>query len=346
MSTEKLVDITKEGTVILGPDICCDGFSSESKFRVQSHIHDDHMHDFELSIGWQSFLVSPATLELLKIVKDSDVKYRGNVIALQNNEKRRFGNSEVTLISSGHMLGAVQTHVILDDGKKVGYSGDFYWPLEKVIHVDTLVVDSTYGNPETIREYDQNMVHEQFAELLLKKSLTNPIKLRAFRGTLECALDVISSHDINIPIVADDSTYLMALVHQTCGYSYPPLFPINSDEGRRIIKSRKYIYICNPRRDNPSIADKDNVIINLSAFMVSRKEPILKFNNLCYKVALTRHADFNDTIKYVEKTGATKVITDNTRGPYAIDLAMEIESRLGVEASPSTYSITDNMCRI
>ena len=31
------------GTVRLGPDVCCDGFSRHVKARVQTHVHVDHM---------------------------------------------------------------------------------------------------------------------------------------------------------------------------------------------------------------------------------------------------------------------------------------------------------------
>ena len=53
-------------------------------------------------------------------------------------------------------------------------------------------------------------------------------------------------------------------------------------------------------------------------------------------VALSNHADFHETLKYVEATGAKKVITDNTRG-YGVELAIAINERLpGVQAQPST----------
>jgi putative mRNA 3-end processing factor len=344
MSNEILVDVTKNGAVILGPDVVCDGFLINRKYRIQSHIHSDHMDDFDTSKGIQTILLSPGTYELLKIIKNADINYRGNICTLKCGKKNHFGDSEVLLLSSGHMLGSVQSQVTLDNGLKLGYSGDFYWPIQNVIKADILVVDATYGNPESVRYYDQNEVHSQFVALLQKKFRSKSIKIRAHRGTLECALDILSSHDINIPIIADESTHSITSVHHLFGFNCPPIYSINSKEGKKIMNNGKYIYICNPRKDNPSIRDEDFVIINLSAYMVGKKEPILKINNSTYKVALTRHADFNGTMKYIEKTGATKVVTDNARGPYAIDLAIEIETRLGIEACPSTCSITDEWC--
>ena len=51
---------------------------------------------------------------------------------------------------------------------------------------------------------------------------------------------------------------------------------------------------------------------------------------------MSNHADFRETLKYIEATGARKVVTDNTR-THGIDLAHAIIERLpGVEARPST----------
>ena len=52
------------------------------------------------------------------------------------------------------------------------------------------------------------------------------------------------------------------------------------------------------------------------------------------------HADFDGTLAYIKATGAKYVISDNSRGGHACELAMEIKNQLGIEANPSTNSIT------
>jgi Cft2 family RNA processing exonuclease len=39
----------------------------------------------------------------------------------------------MTLLSSGHMLGAVQVALEMPDGRRIGYPGDFHWPVDDVI---------------------------------------------------------------------------------------------------------------------------------------------------------------------------------------------------------------------
>lgn len=328
------INITKNGAVILGPDVVCDGYHYEKHFRIQSHLHQDHMEDFESSKGEQDILMSPESYDLLKLMKNADIPYRGNIKPIQYGKQIKLGESKGILYSSGHMLGAVQTKVILSNGIEIGYSGDFSWPLEKIIKVDMLVVDSTYGKPNYVRNYNQEDVHQSLIELISEKIKHHSIKLMAFRGTLQHALHILSTSNLEIPILADNDTFKETQLYQKYGFYIPLLYHLESDEGKDIKKKCKYIFICNPNKNNPSIRDDNVITISLSNFSNS-KEPILKYSELNYKVGMTEHADFEDTISYIEKTGATIVITDNCRGPHGVDLAQEIKERLNIVALPS-----------
>ena len=63
--TRPLLDVLDSGAVLLGTNLVCDGFAHGREFRVQTHIHDDHMAEFDRSKGSQDILLSPETLELL-----------------------------------------------------------------------------------------------------------------------------------------------------------------------------------------------------------------------------------------------------------------------------------------
>jgi putative mRNA 3-end processing factor len=67
------------------------------------------------------------------------------------------------------MLGAVQVLLETADGRRLGYSGDFHWPADEVMQVDELVVDSTYGNEGSIREYSQEQAETSFLQLVYEK---------------------------------------------------------------------------------------------------------------------------------------------------------------------------------
>ena len=59
------VDVMDSGAVMLGTNVVCDGYAYRREFRVQTHIHDDHMDEFDKSKGCQDILLSPETLALL-----------------------------------------------------------------------------------------------------------------------------------------------------------------------------------------------------------------------------------------------------------------------------------------
>jgi len=149
------LDVSPSGAILLGNQICCDGFHRDFKVRVQTHVHDDHMDNFERSKGFQDILMSEPTKKLLLAEFNADLDFRENIKALKLAVRHKIDRQHVTLLPSGHLLGGVQVAVQLSNGRRLGYSGDFQWPLEKVIQVDALVVDSTYGSSRSRREYTQ-----------------------------------------------------------------------------------------------------------------------------------------------------------------------------------------------
>jgi hypothetical protein len=70
--------------------------------------------------------------------------------------------------------------------------------------------------------------------------------------------------------------------------------------------------------------------------MAKPDDPVLEYSERSYRVALSNHADFDGTLAYVEATGAKFVVTDNLRGGHAVELAMALTDRLGIEAVPSS----------
>ena len=110
------------GTVTLGSDVCCDGFSRYAKARVQTHVHLDHIRGFATSKGNQDILLTEPTKRLLIAELNADLGYRSNLKPLAEAKPYPVGTSVVSVISSQHMLGAVQVLVELQDGTRVGYS--------------------------------------------------------------------------------------------------------------------------------------------------------------------------------------------------------------------------------
>lgn len=321
----------------MGTNVICDGFVEGYSYRIQTHVHDDHMADFNTSKGRQDIYMSIETFALLNAFLNAEIPYRSNFYQIRRGEEYELSDhSKLTLLPSNHMLGSCQVAIELGDKRRIGYSGDFGWPLGEVIQVDELVIDSTYGSPNSIRGYTQAQAEESLLELVCERLRHGAVHIYAHRGTVERALHVIEGN-VGVSILGSERLLQEVEVYQNYGIILGKLDSINSEEGKYAVKQRSYIrlYSKGDSFGNEPITDTS---IKCSAFMSthSSNNPLMKFSEKSFSIALSNHADFNEILKYIEAIGANLVITDNTRN-HGIVLANAINEHLrGVYARPST----------
>ena len=326
--------VMPSGAVVLGPDIVCDGFIREALARVQTHIHSDHMEDFDTSKGCQQIVTSEPTLSLLVAEYDADLPFRSNIKALKEFQSHVIGRSEVTLVSSGHMLGAVQVLTRLESGLRLGYSGDFQWPLDNIIQVDALVLDSTYGAPSNVREFSQGQCEEQFAQLVRRLMASGPVYVKAHRGTLQRALQIIND-EIGCPVIGSQRLAREVDVYREYGYTIPSLVVHPSTEASSLLRDGHCVRVDGTGDQAPTDIGSGSKIA-LSAYFSRPDTPVVEYSARAYGVAMSNHADFEGTLEYVSATNARFVVTDNTRGGKGHELADAIKQQLGIEARPSS----------
>lgn len=335
------VDVLDSGAVMLGDNVVCDGFAHGREFRVQTHIHDDHMGGFNKSKGCQDILLTPETLALLIAEFDADLPYRENLFPVTRGAVRELENgSTVLLEASNHILGSCQVAVYLKDGRRFGYSGDFGWPLDKVIEVDELVVDSTYGSPRSVRGYTQAEAEAALLEVVSQRLRHGSVHIRAHRGTVERVLHLLGD-SAGVPILASERLIQEARVYQEHGFAVGTLVPVDSDDGQHAIEQRAYIRLYSKGDGFPNEMLDGGTTIVCSAFMTDFDDPVKAFTDRAYSIALSNHADFTETLEYIQATKASVVVTDNTRN-HGQELAMAINRLLdGVVAVPSTNQIAE-----
>lgn len=328
------IDVSYHGAVKLGKDVTCDGFVDGFMYRIQTHIHSDHMTHFNQSKGFQTIIMSEASRALLEL-EHYDVRHRENVISLPiDGEYRDSGKGLIVkLKSSHHMLGAVQVAVTTNMGDRLGYSGDFSWPLADVIEVDSLVVDSTYGSPDSVREYSQEEANLFFREKVTEKIKGGPVIVKASRGTLHRAFELLDGL-VHCPIIASRKKIGEAHVFAKYGYCICPLLELEQPDVRRLRKEGHYIELYYIGEQVPYNRE-DITTINLTASWVHGIDPFVELSQSSYQIAISDHADFNETLEYIKATGAKMVLTDSTRGNKADLLAEAITKRLGINAKPA-----------
>ncbi len=332
------VDVTAKGAVLLGDEVVCDGFVYEMPYRVQTHVHDDHMSDFDSSKGYQHIFMTEPTKQLLIAEMNADLPYRSNLRSIEPGTTQQLGNIQLEVLPNEHMLGCVQVAVTLADGSRVGYSGDFQWPLNGVIEVDALVVDSTYGSRDSVRRYSQEEADQRFVELVHTWLAYGNVIIKAHRGTLHRALELLDG-TLARPMLGTARLCKEAQVYQGFGYSIPELVQMDTEKGREIMKEDTYIRFVG-KGDHHPVDPWLGTAITLSAYMTRPDDPVLEYSERAYRVALSNHADFNGTLEYVRATGAKYVVTDNSRGGHAVELANALKTELGVDARPSSQLLT------
>ena len=320
---------------MLGPDIVCDGYRRGSAIRVQTHTHRDHIRGFNRSKG-RKIVCSEATRDLLIVEFDADLPYRSNLKTLSPDEEISTEKSTLRLVPNGHMLGSVAAVVQMHDGSLLGYSGDFSWPQDNVVTVDALVVDATYGSPQSIRHYTQGDAEEAFLRLVSESLGMGPVYVTAFRGTVERALDLVSGC-IDCEIICGDALIRDLDVYKRHGYTINGhrLWRSGTSDADQVIASGRYLRFYSTGEARP-IGREGVSVVKLSAFGMRGQDPVQRLSDRAYMVGMSNHADFHGTLDFVRSTGAKYVVTDNTRGGQAVELAIELRQRLGVEAWPSS----------
>lgn len=342
--TTPTVDVLSDGTVCLGSNVTCDGFAEGYPLRVQTHIHDDHMVNFERSKGFQDLVMRPETYSLLIAEKNADLEYRDNFHAVGCGKEYQLDDgSSLRLFSSNHMLGSAQVALQLKSGLRVGYSGDFGWPLEQVIEVEELVVDSTYGSPNSVRHYSQAEAEECLFSLVLQQLRQGDVHIYAHRGTIERVVNVLGD-SIGVPILATKRLIREIKVYQDYGMAAGDLLAVDSEAGSLAMQAHAYVRLYS-KGDSFRNEPRNGTSIWCSAYMVRGRSPMLARGPRAYSVALSNHADFDETLAYVRATKARRVITDNTRN-HGCELAIAINQRLpGVTANPSSNEMTPRVNR-
>ena len=292
-----LIDVIGSGAIMLGPDVTCDGFHQDRYVRVQTHIHTDHMDDFPTSKS-RELVMSPGVKDLLRS-DNPDFDFRSNIHALEPGMTWEYGESTISLWPAGHMLGASQAVVELEDGTRLGYSGDFSWPLDNPIACNALVVDATYGTPRSDRAYSQMEAEERLVELVGRQLRSGPVHLLGNSAVMERALLAVSLSDIahDVPILGSDKLCTSVDVHRQHGWPIEELTSTNHEDGHRMLADGIYIRCWQLAEGGCEDGIVEGSKISLTKYRCVNV--VEEFGNDGFKVGMSNHADFDGTLAYI-----------------------------------------------
>ena len=329
-STAPRANILRNGAILLGKHVACDGFDWNRPVGAITHIHQDHTRMFETSMGFcDPLLMSAATKDLLIALKGDYLLLRRNLLGMSYGTPLTYSDEVITLYPTQHILGASQILVQDAEGTRIVYTGDFNFPT-KVIPANILVVDATYGDPTRIRTYNANVPVSRLLSLVRKEVMRGkPVHIFSYHGKIQQIMHHFACVDINVPFLVTLQDFKMAQIYKKYGFKIGDCIRFDDPEASDIIERCNSCVAFHTVGSNVPEA-KGFLSIRVSAY--EGIEPIFRAGANRYVVAISDHADFNGILEYVKESQPKLVITDASRGGSAFELAEEIRRRLNIES--------------
>lgn len=321
--------VSKNGAVLLGKNVACDSYDNTRPIRAVTHAHYDHLGGLQQSLRrCKAVVMTPATRDLLTVLRGQASLTRGNVYALNHGETLKYDGERVTLHPADHILGAAQVLVEDHDGTRIAYTGDFRMSHTPVLEVDTLVLEATYGSPFHVRPFRK--IVEPTLVTLVESALQNgPLCIFGYHGKLQEVMQILHKNDVEVPFILPEKVFQAAKVCERYGMRLGKVLSADEDEAKEIAR-RNDPHIAFYHMNSKRYVGTDAFRISVSGWEFNGPRRQVGPNE--HVVALSDHADFKELLQYVSESKPKLVITDNYRQGDAVVLAREIEKRLGIPA--------------
>ncbi|KPV63163.1 MAG: Beta-lactamase superfamily domain protein [Candidatus Bathyarchaeota archaeon BA2] len=324
--------VTKKGAVLLGKHVACDGFDEDKPLRVVTHAHSDHMLGLRQSLKrCEAVLMTPATKDLIDVMKGPQLLMKGNVKTLDYGETLAYEDEQLTLRYADHILGTAQVLVEDAEGIRILYTSDFKLSKTPVVEADVLVLEATYGNPYRVRPF--GMMAEGILVSLVEQGLKRgPVYVFGYHGKLQEAMQILHKAEVEAPFVVPEPVFQVSKVCERHGMRLGNCLLLSSEEKAQSILNQHEPCVAFYHMYSRRNVGKETLRIYATGWQFIK--PCQKIGKGEYRVALSDHSDFNGLLQYVEKCRPKMVITDNHRSGDALALAKEIERQLNIPARP------------
>jgi putative mRNA 3-end processing factor len=321
--------VTEKGAVFLGKHVACDASDDARPVRVVTHAHSDHMLGLRQSLmQCESVVMTPATKDLIDVMMGPLFLMMGNVKTLDYDEVLVFEDDALCLHFVDHILGAAQVLVKDAEGSRVLYTGDFRFRDTPVVESDVLVIEATYGNPNRVRKFGEN-VEDLFVSLVESGLKQGSVYVFGYHGKLQETMQILHDAHVSVPFVVPEKVFHVSKICERYGMRLGRFLLSTGEQGRSVLDEGgpcvAFYHMSSLRRVG---ADAFRVCVSGWEFasacrQVGEKEFVL---------ALSDHSDFNGLLQYVAESKPKFVVTDNFRVGDAEILAREIQKRLGIKA--------------
>jgi Cft2 family RNA processing exonuclease len=287
---------------------------------VVSHAHGDHI------AGHRAVICTEATFRVLA----HRVRRPIEPHLLAFGERMGVGDAIVSLHPAGHVLGSSQV-LVEHRGLRILYSGDIRVrnghtaePLEHV-DCDMLIVESTFGHPhyrfpslESTTAQITGFCHRALAEdrvpVLLAYSLGKGQELLA------------TLRDSGLRVLLHRSIHAIAHLYRGLGVDLPHAGCFDDADG----DVRSCVVVVPPHLRGTRAVQR-LAPLRMAVLTGWAVDPGTALRMNCHSAfPLSDHADFDELIEYVQRSGARRVLTVHG---FADEFAHQLRRR-GIDASP------------
>lgn len=323
------VSVTQRGAILLGDSVACDAFHENRPIRVVTHAHADHTGGLRWSLrDCQKVIMTKATRDLVDILQGPLGSRIKNIETLEYGKALHFNGECITFYKAQHILGAAQVLVELEDGNKVGWTGDFKLEGTRVLDCDTLVIESTYGSPSCRRLFDKD-VRKILVDLVETHLKDGTVYVFGYHGKLQEVMQILHEADVTVPFVMPEKVYNVSKVCERHGMKVGCLTLSTERQARSLIEENLPC-VAFYHMNNRNKVGLGNHRICISGWEFHR--PCKRIGEKEHLIALSDHSDFNGLIEYVRQAKPKRVVTDNHAGGHGETLVKEIKRRLGIPA--------------
>ena len=276
-----------------------------------SHAHSDHVKKHS------DVLSTPANFDFFNFTPQKKV-------SLDYKQKISFDDNTLKLHNACHILGSAQ--IEFQNSQNAVYTGDFrlnesvFFPGCEPVECDTLIIESTYGNPNYIFP-DYHKIVSNMQNWVEKNSNVNIIFGAYSLGKAQEVVKILN--EINVTPIVHPKSAENCEIYSKHGLKLD-FISSESEEAKEIIKDR-FVAVFPPHLLKKHLHQTLNFQNNRETFLSNVTG--WNLNGFC----LSDHADFNQLLEYVERANPKRVFTVHG---FEKEFAQSIQKKLHIPAQP------------
>jgi Cft2 family RNA processing exonuclease len=318
----------REGLYLPDLDLWLDA-EGQRELCVISHAHSDHIAEHRAIIS------TPATARIFRHRRGA-----AEVITQHYGERRDYGRYALTFYPAGHCLGSAQV-LVEADGERLVYTGDIKLRPNVaaedavVVPCDTLVMESTFGEPQY--RFPPDVVTNERLYAAVDRALSDervPVVLAYALGKGQEALELLLRRDYRVTL--HGSVWNVAEIYREMGVKFSG--PYERYDRERL---RRRVLIAPPGcRRQPMVQNIERrYTIMLTGWALNRSAPFM-YRGVDLVLPLSDHADYDDLVRLARESGAARIITMHGPAKFAAALRTLGFNAEHLAQHPGTYNKT------